>query len=67
MQAKVPIVPIVIKNAHDAMPKGSSFVRPTHVEVVVLDPIYVDKWNKKNMEENIEKVRNLYLKELGQI
>jgi len=67
MQAKVPIVPIVIKNAHDAMPKGSSFVRPTHVEVVVLDPIYVDKWTKKNLEENIAKVRNLYLKELGQI
>lgn len=66
MQSKVPIVPIVIKNAHDAMPKGSNLLKPTLIEVVVLEPIATDKWTLKNMDTNIKKVRNLYLKELGQ-
>ncbi|OJJ17719.1 acyltransferase [marine bacterium AO1-C] len=64
MQANVPIVPVVIKNAHDAMPKGSSLVRPTNIEVVVLDPVDVSKWELKNLEVHIEDVRKLFLQEL---
>lgn len=64
MQANVPIVPVVIKNAHDAMPKGSSLVRPTNIEIVVLDPVDVSKWKLKNLEEHIEGVRKLFLDEL---
>ncbi len=66
MQAKAPIVPIVIKNAHDAMPRGSSVIRPAVVEVTVLDPIPTKGWKRKDLNKNIEKVRNKFLKELGQ-
>ena len=39
MQAGVPIIPIVIKNAYMAMPKGTNLFKPTHIEVVVLEPV----------------------------
>jgi len=67
MQAGVPIVPIVIKNAHDVMPRGKMYIQPTVVEVIVLPPIPTTDWTKSNMGEKIAEVRNLYLKELGQI
>ena len=64
MSAGVPIIPIVIKNAYLAMPKGSNIFKPTHIEVVVLDPIDTSEWKPKYIDNNIEQVRNLYIKEL---
>ena len=64
MQAGVPIIPIVIKNAYMAMPKGTSMFKPTHIEVVVLDPVDTSLWKLKNINKHIEEVRNLYLHEL---
>lgn len=65
MQAGVPIIPIVIKNAYKAMPKGTTALRPTHIEVVALDPVDTGLWKLKDIDKNIEYVRNLYLKELN--
>lgn len=67
MQAGVPIVPMVIKNAHDAMPRGSMVIRPSTVYVTVLPPISTDGWTKENLDKNIEKVRQQFLTELGQV
>jgi len=67
MQAGVPIVPIVVKNAHDVMPRGKMYIQPTVVEVVILSPISTDDWTKENMNAKIQDVRGLYLKELGQL
>ncbi len=67
MQAGVPIVPIVIKNAHDAMPKGSSLFQPTNIEVVVLDAVNTSSWRVETIDKHVEQVRNLYLKELEQV
>lgn len=64
MQAGVPIIPIVIKNAYMAMPKGTSMFKPTHIEVVVLEPVDTSLWKLKNINKHIEDVRNLYLNEL---
>jgi len=66
MQAGVPLVPIVIKNAHDVMPRGRSIVRPSVVEIVILKPISVKGWKKESLNEHIAEVRQLYLKELHQ-
>jgi len=66
MEAEVPIVPLVIKNAHDIMARGAAMLKPGQVEVVVLPPISTDGWTKRNMDRKIEAVRNQYLKELGQ-
>lgn len=66
MQAGVPLVPIVIKNAHDAMPRGSNVFRPGMIEIVVLPPVATNDWSLDNMEVKISEVRSLFLRELGQ-
>ncbi|MEO0573161.1 MAG: HAD-IB family hydrolase [Bacteroidota bacterium] len=65
MQAGVPIIPIVIKNAYQAVKKGTVLLRPTHIEVVVLDPVDTALWKKKDLNQNIEEVRNLFVAELN--
>ncbi|MEM1336838.1 MAG: HAD-IB family hydrolase [Bacteroidota bacterium] len=65
MQAGVPIVPIVIKNAYQAVKKGTVLLRPTHIEVVVLDPVDTGLWKRKDLNKNIEEVRNLFVAELS--
>ena len=64
MKGGVPIVPIVIKNAYKAMPKGSKIFKPTHIEVVILDPVDTSEWKPKHLNTYIEEVRTLFLKEL---
>ena len=38
-RAKVPIVPIVLHNVKDALPKGGLFIRPAKIRITVLDPV----------------------------
>ncbi len=64
MKAGVPIIPIVIKNAYMAMPKGSNVFKPTHIEVVVLDPIDTSEWKVRKMDTYVEEVRDLFQREL---
>ena len=66
MQAGVPIIPIVLRNAADAMPKGGALFRATAIEIKVLPPVSTKRWTKMNMDRNIEKIRNEFLSELGQ-
>ncbi len=66
MQARVPIVPMIIRNAHDVMPRGSSLVRSRAVEVIVLPPISTDDWKVETIDEHVSAVRALFLHELGQ-
>lgn len=64
MKGGVPIVPIVIKNAYLAMPKGSNIFNPTAIEVVILDPVDTSEWKPKNIDLYVEEVRNMFIKEL---
>jgi putative phosphoserine phosphatase/1-acylglycerol-3-phosphate O-acyltransferase len=66
MQAGVPIVPIVIHNSSDIMPKGEMIYRPATVQVEVLPPIPTNSWSVEMIDEHVEEVRNLYLTALGQ-
>jgi len=66
MQAGVPLVPVVIKNAHDVMPRGTNLFRPSAVEVIVLPPISTSNWQADQLGEHVQEVRNLFLQELGQ-
>ncbi len=66
MQAGVPIVPIVIHNALDALPNKSMVVRPAEVKVTVLEPVLTGGWNKRSVYKNCREVRNAYLEILGQ-
>ena len=61
MQAKAPIVPIVFRNALDALPKGGFFVRPATVEALVLPPIDTSDWSREYLDDHIETIRERYL------
>jgi len=66
MQAGVPIVPIVIRNSSDIMPKGDMIYRPATVKVEVLPPVETDNWSIDTIDEHISSVRNKFLHALGQ-
>ena len=60
MQAGVPIVPIVLRNVHDALPKGGWFIRPTHIEVVVHPPIETAGWNRDELDAHVAEIEALF-------
>lgn len=66
MQAGVPVIPIVIHNATDVLPKGGFFIRPSPVHVDVLPPVYTDRWLAATVEQHVADVRALFLEALGQ-
>ena len=65
MQAGVPIVPVVIRNAGELMWRGSSTVRSGTVQVTVLAPIATDGWSAEEIESRVQEVRELYLRTLA--
>jgi len=66
LQAKVPVIPIVIQNAHDVLPRGKALLSPTVVNVTILPPVSTKKWKLKNLDDHINEVREMFLAELGQ-
>jgi putative phosphoserine phosphatase/1-acylglycerol-3-phosphate O-acyltransferase len=64
MQAGVPVVPVVIRNAGDALPKSGVVVRPATVEVVVLPPVPTADWTRETLDAEIEAVRARFLEVL---
>jgi putative phosphoserine phosphatase/1-acylglycerol-3-phosphate O-acyltransferase len=61
MEAGVPIVPIVIRNAEDVGARDSQFMRPGTVDIAVLPPIPVADWRLENLDAHIASVRQLFL------
>ena len=66
IQAGVPVVPIVIQNSSDIMPKGDMIYRPATVEVEVLPPVDTSAWSADTIDEHVASVRNMYLEALDQ-
>lgn len=60
MQAGVPIVPIVIRNAAEMMSRNSPLMRPGKVQVSVLPPIDVSRWKVDSLDQRVAEVRKLY-------
>src|SRR5205814_1158795 len=60
LAAEVPIVPIVFRNALDALPKHAYVVRPSTIEVVVHPPIATTGWKPDRLDAQIAKVHALY-------
>jgi putative phosphoserine phosphatase / 1-acylglycerol-3-phosphate O-acyltransferase len=60
MQARVPLVPIVIRNAGDVMWRGSFVIRPGTIDVAVLDPISTHGWKVSELDERVEGVRTMF-------
>jgi len=66
MQAGVPVVPIVISNSSDSMPKSGAIIRPAPIDVTVLPPISTSDWTTETIDRRVNDIRNMFLKELGQ-
>ncbi|MCW3014311.1 MAG: family hydrolase [Solirubrobacterales bacterium] len=65
MQADVPMVPIVIRNAGEVMWRGAQTVRPGRVEVVVLAPIDTSAWKAKTVAAHTDEVRRQFVDTLA--
>jgi putative phosphoserine phosphatase/1-acylglycerol-3-phosphate O-acyltransferase len=66
MQAGVPIVPIVIRNAGDLMWRGSLVIRPGKVDVAVLPPVLTKGWKAADIGDHAEDVRERMAQTLEQ-
>lgn len=64
MAARVPVVPIVFRNALDALPKHAMFVRPATIEAVVLKPIATTDWTPQDLPQRIAAIQRLYQRAL---
>ena len=60
MAAKIPIVPIVIRNALDVASRDGAAMRPGTVDIVVLPPVLTDDWTRANLGEKVEELRAMY-------
>ncbi|HEX3261349.1 MAG TPA: HAD-IB family hydrolase [Pseudonocardia sp.] len=66
MQAGVPIVPIVIRNAGELMWRGASTIREGTVEVTVLPPVPTEGWTVEELPKHVDEVRERYLETLAE-
>lgn len=66
IQAGVPIVPIVIQNSSDSLPKSGVFIHPAPIDVTVLPPVNTKDWDVETIDEHIASVRKMFLEVLGQ-
>jgi putative phosphoserine phosphatase/1-acylglycerol-3-phosphate O-acyltransferase len=60
MQAGVPLVPVVIRNAGDFAWRNSMILRPGTIQVTVLPPISVEDWTVEELGERVAEVRSRY-------
>ena len=64
MRAGAPIVPVIIRNSYEVMPRGSLLFRPGTVQVCALPPIDVTQWNVEDLDGHIADVRALFQRTL---
>jgi putative phosphoserine phosphatase/1-acylglycerol-3-phosphate O-acyltransferase len=60
-QARVPVVPVVIRNAGEVMGRNDQTMRAGVVQVAVLDPIDVSAWEAGEMDARVAQVRQLFV------
>jgi 1-acyl-sn-glycerol-3-phosphate acyltransferase len=65
MQAGVPVVPIVIRNAGEMMWRDAMTIRPGCIDVVVHPAIDVRDWMTDELTERVAEVRQLYIDTLA--
>ena len=61
MQAGVPIVPVVLRNAGDVMHRDATWMRSGVVDVCALPPISVQHWTRENLDQHIAEVRQRFV------
>ncbi|HEX4563853.1 MAG TPA: HAD-IB family hydrolase [Solirubrobacteraceae bacterium] len=66
MQARVPVVPIVIHNASEVMWRGSQTLHGGTVDVTVLPPVDTSRWSPATIDEHVAEIRRMYLDTLAE-
>jgi putative phosphoserine phosphatase / 1-acylglycerol-3-phosphate O-acyltransferase len=59
-RAKVPVVPLVLHNTGDALPRGSFQLRSITLRVTVLPPLDVASWGARQFSRRIEELEQQY-------
>ena len=62
-QAKVPVIPLVLHNVRDALPKGGILIRSTTIRITVLPPMHPEAMG--GVREACEKMEQEYSRVLG--
>jgi len=57
-------VPVVIRNAGEAMSRDGKTMRATRIDVYVHPPVDVGQWSTDELDERVGEVRDLYLETL---
>lgn len=65
MQAGVPMVPVVIRNAGEVLPSHSIFIAKGTVQVAVLPPVSTAKWKPATVDRHVESVRAMFVDTLA--
>ena len=60
MQADAPIVPVILRNTCELMPRSSLLFRPGRVQVCALPQIDVTKWKIEDLDRHVSDVRALF-------
>jgi putative phosphoserine phosphatase / 1-acylglycerol-3-phosphate O-acyltransferase len=66
MQAGVPVVPVVIRNAGEVMWRNSFWLRPGRVEVRVLPPVDTSAWRARTIGDHAAEVRTMFVRTLAE-
>jgi putative phosphoserine phosphatase/1-acylglycerol-3-phosphate O-acyltransferase len=66
LQAGVPIVPIVIRNAGQLLWRGSTVMRKGTVDIHVLPPIDVNAWTVEDLGTHVDDVREQFVDTLAE-
>jgi lysophosphatidate acyltransferase len=64
IQTGLPIVPIVIADAHKRWPSKSMKINAGEVHMQILEPISTENWTTENLSQHIEDIRNIFLEHL---
>lgn len=60
MQAGVPVVPVVIRNAGECMARGDQVLHAGKVQVAVLAPISVKRWRVETLDRHVATVHQKF-------
>jgi 1-acyl-sn-glycerol-3-phosphate acyltransferase len=66
MAAGVPIVPVVLHNARDVLPRGAWWMTPATVRVSVLAPIDTTAWQLETLDAHVAEVRERFSRALAE-
>lgn len=65
LQAGVPLVPIVIRNAGELMRPHAIFMAPGRLDVKVLPPVDTSDWTVEEIDRHVDEVRNMYIEAMA--